>query len=503
MAYLFSDSFDLYSAAADYVLRWDSASLFIAPSVSTAFGYGSAAQGPNVSNQNGTLVKNFSNESTLFVALRRKSLGGTQSTAYTYVTLSDVGTSQVTVMFYETGNIEIRSGGTAGTLLGTIAGACPSSVWDQFQIKAVIHPTAGSVEIRKNGSSTPLAAPLTNVNTRPGTNTFANKVTLGMQVANTSPAITAIDDFFVCSGSGGVPNDWPGDIRGFTQVPTGNALTQFTPSQTTGTSNTSTGTSPLALSSDTLQFYKIFPGFGGPCTQGTALFNSSAPPKAKIALYAADGPSGGPGTLLAASNEVAPATSGVNTFTFPTPATLQRGVAYWVAIHHNAISTGGGSTTGIANGYITFARAYTSGFPASVAAGTPVTGQAVAIVLTMTPVTQASLVADTTGQDGDATYVASSTVGQEDLYTFPSLPINPASIIGVAPFAILKKTDAGARTASVQAKSGATEVAAASSAAISQSYQYLGSILGTDPSTGIAWTRAGVESLQVGPKVVA
>src|SRR5205085_5953791 len=71
--------------------------------------------------------------------------------------------------------------------------------------------------------------------------------------------------------------------------------------------------------------------------------------------------------------------------------------------------------------------------------------------------------------DGDTSYVYSSTVGQEDLYTFPTLAsagITPLVITGVVPFAICKRSDSGSRTVSVRCKSGATDAAVLTDAAV-------------------------------------
>ena len=62
---------------------------------------------------------------------------------------------------------------------------------------------------------------------------------------------------------------------------------------------------------------------------------------------------------------------------------------------------------------------------------------------------------------GDVSCVTSSTVGAEDRYNFGSFSSTPSNIAGVKVSALLRKTDSGARTVTVQLKSGTTEVARA------------------------------------------
>ncbi len=105
--------------------------------------------------------------------------------------------------------------------------------------------------------------------------------------------------------------------------------------------------------------------------------------------------------------------------------------------------------------------------------------------------------------NGETDYVQSSTVGHKDLYAMSALGSTAGTIRGVNVFGMVKKMDAGARTAGIRHVSGATESTLVSSDALSSSYMLMSSHQALDPNTGLAWTQSGVESQQIGPIVVA
>ena len=110
--------------------------------------------------------------------------------------------------------------------------------------------------------------------------------------------------------------------------------------------------------------------------------------------------------------------------------------------------------------------------------------------------------ANQTPPGGDLSYLTSSTVGAEDRYGFGSLSSTPSSIAGVKISALVRKSDSGARTVSLQLKSGATEVAG-STQAPGTSYTYVSSYFDTDPNTNAAWTATSVNSLSAGLKIAS
>lgn len=108
---------------------------------------------------------------------------------------------------------------------------------------------------------------------------------------------------------------------------------------------------------------------------------------------------------------------------------------------------------------------------------------------------------DEVGQDGDTTYVASATAGNKDLYAFGNLGASDVPL-AVEVFAVTKKDDATARTFATTMRSGATD-ADGPTYTQTTSYDYTELYRDTDPDTSAAWTKAGVDALQAGVKVVS
>lgn len=125
-------------------------------------------------------------------------------------------------------------------------------------------------------------------------------------------------------------------------------------------------------------------------------------------------------------------------------------------------------------------------------------------VVTWTPLSGGTnaLMVDETTVDGDTTYNSSGVIGDGDLYDFGNLSSTPALIHSVNVVNFGRKTDAAVRTLYNAVLSGAT----ASNGAVqtlSSTYSRYDRLLDTDPDTGVAWTPAGVNALQAGPKVAS
>jgi hypothetical protein len=107
---------------------------------------------------------------------------------------------------------------------------------------------------------------------------------------------------------------------------------------------------------------------------------------------------------------------------------------------------------------------------------------------------------DDNGNDGDTTYVESSTTGHKDLYNFGSVGTF-ANINAVVDYAIAKKTDVSSFTIIPVAKSGGDESDATSLLVNDTSYLAYGGVYLTDPDTAAAWTDTAVNAAQFGYKV--
>src|SRR5262249_10089523 len=86
--------------------------------------------------------------------------------------------------------------------------------------------TSGSFTVRKNGNNTNDFGPVT-VNTRPGTNNYANKIQLG---AASGAAQPTIDDFLWRSDASSV--SWVGDVRCYVRHPTSDVSVQLSRTST-------------------------------------------------------------------------------------------------------------------------------------------------------------------------------------------------------------------------------------------------------------------------------
>jgi hypothetical protein len=394
---------------------------------------------------------------------------------------------QCTVALCGDNAIRVYSGTTAGTLLGTLTSAFVATVWDSYQGKIVINNTTGSVEIRKNGSVSPIIN-LSSVNTRAGSaNNYANQCA----ISSSASISLDIDDFWLNSDNGAAPTSWPGDVRCLTQMAASDSSIAFSPSPnpvvvTTSALSTSTkgantfhGRLVTATASGTIATATVGVAVGGTGNLKAAIYDSTHT------------------TVLGTSNGVVNPGSGNVALTFAVPVAVVRGQSYWIfadqdfSITYNVDTTGSTSATGTTT--------YAS-FPApSPAVATGIS--AATFTVNITP-TNSSLVADPT-QDGDTSYVYSSTVAQEDKYGIAAMGVVPASMIGVAPFVFWKKSDSGARTGTISVTAnGSADTGQIIGVTPSLSYTYNQKFMPLDP-TGAGWTAANVNAMLLGVTVAS
>ena len=98
-------------------------------------------------------------------------------------------------------------------------------------------------------------------------------------------------------------------------------------------------------------------------------------------------------------------------------------------------------------------------------------------------------------------YNSSPTVGAKDTYNLPSLTLSGA-ILGVQTSLFVAKTDAGARTVCTVCRVGGTDYDGANYTPLT-TFGYLTEMRQVSPATGIAWTSAEIDGLEVGMKVTA
>ncbi len=106
-------------------------------------------------------------------------------------------------------------------------------------------------------------------------------------------------------------------------------------------------------------------------------------------------------------------------------------------------------------------------------------------------------------QNGDTTYVATTTVTNADTYAMGDLSSTPATVYGVQLAITARKDDAGTRTVAGSIKSGSTTYDHASTNALGlgDSYTTLIDLWETDPNGSIAWTGTSINALEAGIKL--
>lgn len=98
-------------------------------------------------------------------------------------------------------------------------------------------------------------------------------------------------------------------------------------------------------------------------------------------------------------------------------------------------------------------------------------------------------------------YNSDGTAANKDTYDFENLTSITGSIFGVQVNAYAQKSDSGARSIKIDARSGTTDSAGASQALATAPAYYL-RILEQDPATSAAWTESGFNAAQFGPETV-
>jgi hypothetical protein len=108
-------------------------------------------------------------------------------------------------------------------------------------------------------------------------------------------------------------------------------------------------------------------------------------------------------------------------------------------------------------------------------------------------------VADTTVDT--TSYVESPTVNNLDLYALTDIGTNISSVKSLQIVDYGRKTDAGSRGARAVLRTGGANFTHAGEMALPDSYVYFSNGWGLNPGTGLAWTVADINGLEIGQKV--
>jgi hypothetical protein len=491
MAYIFGDSFDCYATMADPIAGyWDSGFGVVGGNTLVA-GRFAGSQAVSLQASLVSLVKASAvNDAVhhIVMAFRQPAaLSGT--TLGMYLQLSDAATNQCCIVFRSDGVILLTSATPVGTVLATYSGAVTAAnTWFAFEFEVVINNTTGRFRARKNGNPADDFDSGATLPTRPGTNTYANKLTLGMSNGANSQLI---DDLLWRSDASSVP--FVGDVRCYTRMPASDASVQFSRVAPPFFGNVRS-TSGVMTAGQAL-FVAFTPSLDITVSQIAISLNAAYTGNLKCAVYNAVGNT--PTTVLQGATAPInnPVTGLNNNFTFSPPLSLAKGVQYYIAADSDTAGASNWDGSTQANGSGFASMSYAS-FPQS----NPSISSSGGIVYRVTAAVANYALVNETIQDGTTTYVYDSTVGHADLYNIAPIAATPASTVAVITRAFAEKLDAGFRQVTVQVKSGATTVQATPQA-LANNFGWVYRADTVDPATGAAWTPAAVNSLQVGPLI--
>jgi hypothetical protein len=108
---------------------------------------------------------------------------------------------------------------------------------------------------------------------------------------------------------------------------------------------------------------------------------------------------------------------------------------------------------------------------------------------------------DDTLPDSDSTYNSTSTPAATDRYAIPT-PTLTGSCRGVSVAALVRKDDAGVRTARLKLYDG-TALQSGPTGNLADSYVYVENIWQVNPTTGLAWTAAELAAAEPGIELVS
>lgn len=492
MAWSFGESWDCYAASTDMTLGYWDAGQNMAALVLIA-GRFTGSQAVSMTTASGTpfLLKNSpSNDPIHHITVAvRLTAALTGTTTHSSIRLADGATDQVCIVFRVDGAILLTSATPGGTVLATYTGAITAAnTWFGLEFEVIIHPTAGRFRVRKNGNTVDDFDSGAVLNTRPGTNSWANRLTLGIAVA--AGAIGHhFDDLLWRSDTASVP--WVGDIRCYARMPASDVVAQFAKSPNPAlVSQSNIAGANINAKAANAGCMSVFTAFcDGTITTGTVSVATGATGNMKVAIYDSNR-----ALVLATSNAIINPVAGNVTFTLTAPLTVTRGTSYYLAVDQDA--TISYNTT---NSNFSFTTAYAS-FPAN---NPSVTGASPGPTFVVTLVPSNAGLVNEAQQDGATTYVYDATPGHADLYTVASIPSTPIATIGVTVRGFMQKSDAGTRLATVQLKSGTATVSPTAAVLNSSSWGWVWRTDLTDPNTGAAWTAVAVNAAQIGPVVVS
>lgn len=470
---VFCDGFDHYQAP---LMKWDSKN--------TAGNYSGAVQILPTSGRNGSgaidfparggggfggsgsggnlIQKNFGNQTTMFCgfALWVDLSSTVQDTLV--LAWQDGGTSQVSLFVTNSGVLYFYNG---STILGSSPFSITSRSWNFVEVLVTINTSTGICTLNVNGVNW---LSLTGKNTAPSGVAQMSSIRIGSYCLNGLSAHSMFDDFYLANTSAPL-GSFLGDVGVRGLMPTGDGTTQnFLMNASTWAATTIMGIARRILDSNN-NIQQISAVTSDAKTGGS-------PPTWNVSL-------GGTTT----DNHVTWTNLGSPTHFLEVNQNPPAGVAWR---RGNIAYTVGQLAWDDNNNLIICTTA-----------GTTNANDGPTWNNTLGGTTSDSSVVWTNVGLGEDTYISSSTIGDIDRYTFPSL--TGSAVKAVCMTMRARKDDVSTRSIRGATKSGVVLGDSGADLVVLSNYQYLQGFLTTDPNTGVAWTMTGVNSAEFGVKVTA
>ena len=237
MTLLFFDGFDHYNTETEMVNKWGDK--YEVGTIYTTFSTSYGRRGTNGARfdyytGSNHLIRywttNLDSDSTGIcgIAWKAQDPGNAYSSAYGAegMSLSDGASAQIGWYLEPNGILRVRRGGHSSTVLGTSSIQLSPDVWYYIELKATIHDTSGSFELRVNGVT---VSSDNNIDTQNTANSTVDTLMLHCRPGGGN--FVYIDDVYFANSQGSIANDFLGDVKIESLFPTGaGSNTNWTPS---------------------------------------------------------------------------------------------------------------------------------------------------------------------------------------------------------------------------------------------------------------------------------
>ncbi len=507
MALLDSESFGSSYNAADFLTygAWSLGGGLTTPSsaICPLQVYGSNALA--ISNGAKNWIREISTGTDVFYWGGRMRINIASSSGWGMTFNDETGVNQLGISIASTGVITAlrgmtlnNSGYTAGTSLGTTAsGAFPSNNWVYVEVGAFIDDVTGWMIIRLDGVE---VLNLSGIDTK-GSGSSALVKRVGFRPVNGNSNLNMLTHMYFCDDAGSHNNTFLGDVLVKPISPNADSAVQFAP--TSGLVNYNlpdAGANTVMSSTATIRFQQLPCPISGQLTNLVLYTGGTGTGNTNMALYADRG--GQPGELLATATAKGSVVNGTNTYAVTGGPTLVGGQTYWVALHEDHIfnvrQAAGNQPFG--RNYV---RTWASGFPSDMfdVRTTPHT-TAYRFGMEVTASANWEVASDIAPGTTPNPYNLELTIGEQDLFTVPSLGYTPQEIFGVTVKLISRRNGANARSAATVINTGSTDYAG-SSVSLGATYTNIQTVYDVNPNTSAVWTITELDALLIGYKVAA